>query len=133
LQIGRRIYYDIATGNVIVDTGERLGNVVETTVEQDFAAYAALAERVPETVGHIQLDYGQFSQDFAECDGYRINPETQDIEFAYPDPSDPEPEEPVYQEPLSEKVARLEQEDITNKLALAELHALILQGGGQGG
>ena len=133
MQIGRRIYYDIATGNVIVDTGERKGNVVETTNEQDFAAYAALAERVPETVGHIELEYGQYAQDFADSDGYRVNPVTQELEFTYPDPNDPDPpEEPVYQEPLSEKVARLEQEDITNKLALAELHALILGGGTNG-
>lgn len=132
MQIGRRIYYDKSNGNVIVDTGERSGAVVETTVEQDFLAYADLSERVPESVGYIELEYGQFAQDFIECNGYRVNPDTKKIEFTYPDPNDPESEEPVYQEPLSEKVARLEQEDITNKLALAELHALILGGGTNG-
>ena len=34
MQIGRRIYYDKTTGNVILDTGEREGHVVPTTVEQ---------------------------------------------------------------------------------------------------
>jgi hypothetical protein len=73
MQIGRRIYYDKMTGNVIVDTGERSGCVVETTVEQDFQTYTALVERVPETVDWIQLEYGQFAQDFAACNRFCVD------------------------------------------------------------
>ena len=72
MQIGRRIYYELATGNVIVDTGERQGAVVPTTIEQDFTTYAALAQRVPETVGVLELEFGQYAEDFAACSGYRI-------------------------------------------------------------
>ncbi|MCM3040719.1 hypothetical protein M3201_13530 [Paenibacillus motobuensis] len=96
MQIGKKIYFEKATGNVIVDTGERSGFVRETTQEEDFAAYQALAERVPDTVGCLQLEYGQYSQDFAECNGYRVNPETLELEFSYPDPGETEPTEPVY-------------------------------------
>ncbi|CAH8718370.1 hypothetical protein M5W83_11870 [Paenibacillus thiaminolyticus] len=28
MKVGRRLYFDIATGNVIIDTGERSGNVI---------------------------------------------------------------------------------------------------------
>ncbi|WP_405175096.1 hypothetical protein MHI27_27475 [Paenibacillus sp. FSL H8-0261] len=35
MQIGRKIYYDNATGNVLVDTGERSSDVVETTQALD--------------------------------------------------------------------------------------------------
>lgn len=103
MEIGRRIYFDLATGNPIVDTGERSGFVVETTVEQDLAAYAVLAERVPSSVGIIQLEYGQFAQDFAECNGYNIDTSgpTPILVFSYPDPSDPE-SPPVYRPPLSQ-------------------------------
>ena len=118
MKIGRKIYYCKVTGDVIVDTGERAGNVRETTTEEDFQAYKALSERNPETVGMIQLEYGQYSQDFMECNGYRVNPETQQIEFSYPDPNDLEPQEPIYQKPLSEEIADLKQ-------AIAELTMLI--------
>jgi hypothetical protein len=118
MQIGRRLYFDKTTGNILVDTGERTGSVYETTQEEDFQAYKILYERNPETVGAVQLEYGQYTQDFAACDSYRINPETLAVEFSYPDPSQPKPQEPVYQRPLSEEVANLKQ-------AIAELTMLI--------
>ena len=121
-RIGRRIFFDKATGNVLVDTGERAGFVVPTTVEQDIAAYKDLSERNRETFDYIELPFGAYAQDFAACNGYRVNPETREIEFSYPDPS--EPEAPlVYQKPLSEEIAETKQ-------AIAELTILIAQMGG---
>lgn len=108
--IGRKIYYDKATGNVIVDTGEMMGAVVETTIDQDFETYQALKERVSDTVGVIQLEFGQYAQDFAECNGYRVNPETLELEFSYPDPNATEPQESVYQKPLTEQTKELKQQ-----------------------
>jgi len=127
MQIGRRIYYDLATGNIILDTGERSGDVVETTVEQDFAAYKSLAERVPETVGMLQLEYGQYAQDFATCSGYRVDVSGDEpkLVFSYPDPNDPEVE-PVYQKPLSEQVSQLESDKLTLMESMAELYEMVL-------
>lgn len=120
-QIGRKIYYDKATGNVILHIGEMVGYVRETTMEEDIATYNALSERNPDSFDVIQLAYGQYAQDFIECNGFRVNPETRTIEFSYPDPNDPEPHEPVYRKPLSEEV-----EDI--KQAIAELSVIIAGG-----
>ncbi|WP_027093474.1 hypothetical protein [Cohnella thermotolerans] len=122
-QIGRRIYYDKTTGNVIVDTGERTGDVIETTQEQDFAAYAALAERVPDTVGMLQLEYGQYAQDFMECSGYRVDVtgDKPTLVFSYADPSTPEPQEPVYQAPLSEQVKTLQETVDSQQQALDDI------------
>jgi hypothetical protein len=137
MQIGRKIYYDKATGNIIVDTGERSGNVVETTIEQDFTTYSALAERIPETVGMIQLDYGQFLQDFAECNGVRVNPTTLELEFSYPIPGEPGTT-PVLQKPLSVEVEELKAEVSATKAdnlntmdALFDVYLMVLdmQGG----
>lgn len=125
MQIGRKIYYDLETGNIIIDTGERSGSVVETTVEQDFVTYAALAERVPSTVGCLQLDYGEFAQEFAECNGYwvDVSSETPSLLFSYPNPE--QPEEPfVYRKPLSEQVQEQEQRLADVELALADLFTL---------
>ena len=119
--IGRKIYYDKSTGNVILDTGEMMGAVIETTVDQDFETYQALKERVRDTVGVIQLEFGQYAQDFAECNGYRVNPETLELEFSYPDPNATEPQELVYQKPLTEQVKELEQRQQIIQQALDDL------------
>jgi hypothetical protein len=85
MEIGMKIYFEKATGNVVVNTGEQVGRlVVETTEDQDFATYKALAERVRDTIGVVKLKYGQFRREFAECNGYRVNPDTEDLEFIYP-------------------------------------------------
>jgi hypothetical protein len=117
MQIGRRIYYEKSTGNVILDTEERSGNVQETTVDDDFENYIVLAQRVRETVGYIELEYGQYAEDFAACNGYRVNPETLEIEFSYPDPNAPEPT-PVYRRPLTEEVEFLQKQNAAMQEAI---------------
>lgn len=121
MQIGRKLYYEIKTGNIILNTGERQGSVIETTREQDFETYKALKDRIPETVGLIELEYGEYAEDFAACNGYRINIETTEIEFSYPDPNaEPEqPQVPVYQTPLSVRVENVESENAGMALELA--------------
>lgn len=119
-KVGRKIYYDKVTGNVIIDTGEMSGSVTETTIDQDFETYQALKERVRDTVGVIQLEYGQYAQDFAQCNGFRVNPQTLELEFSYPDPTIPTPE-PVYQKPLTEQVKELEQRQQIIQQALDDL------------
>jgi len=119
-QIGRRIYYEKTTGNVILDTGERAGNVVETSIDDDFVSYYALSERVRETIGVLELEYEQHKQDFSECSGYRVNIETKELEFSYPDPSEPE-KQPVFGKPLTEQIANLELQNTELMLAVAEL------------
>ena len=63
-KIPRKIYYELSTGNVIQEIGEREGSVVETTLDQDFESYASLNTRVKSTVGVIQLTYGQYADKF---------------------------------------------------------------------
>ncbi len=135
MQIGRKLYYELSTGNIIVDTGERAGGVVETTLEQDFSSYVALSERNPDTVGCLQFEYGQYAEDFAQCNGYRIDPVSQQVLFSYPDPN--EPEQPtVYRPPLTEQVEQLEiklsqseQTNLTLAEAIADLYELYLGAG----
>lgn len=121
MEIGMKIYYELATGNVILNTGERTGSVVPTTREQDFESFRALKERVPETVGVIELEYGQHRQDFTTASGYRVNPETEELEFAF-DPVEGGGE-PVYQEPLTKRVATLETDNAGLTLELVQTQA----------
>lgn len=71
--LGRKIYYDKLTGNVVLEIGERHGDIIETTIEQDFECFAELSQRVPETVGLIKLEYGQLKDNFRNCSSYRID------------------------------------------------------------
>ncbi|KQL37117.1 hypothetical protein [Psychrobacillus sp. FJAT-21963] len=120
MQIGRRIYYDASTGNLILDTGEKEGSVVPTTIEQDYESYTALKDRVPSLLGVIELEFGEFAQDFMESNGVRVNLVTKGLEFSYPDPSEPEAP-PIYQAPLSKSVSLLEQENAMLQMSVMEL------------
>ena len=86
MNIGRRLYYELSTGNVIVNTCDKSGSVRTMTVEEEIAAYKALSERNRNTFGYIDLAYGQFAQKFATAASYRVNPQSKTLEFTYPDP-----------------------------------------------
>jgi isopropylmalate/homocitrate/citramalate synthase len=83
VKVGRRIYYDLITGNIIIDTGERQGFVVPTTIEQDIQIFKALSDRNSETFDVIELGYGAFRSEFRQATSYRVNPTTKEIEFNY--------------------------------------------------
>ncbi|SMF72372.1 hypothetical protein SAMN05661091_0862 [Paenibacillus uliginis N3/975] len=125
--IGRRLYYLKATGEVIQDTGERTGWVVETTVEQDFETYRSLRERVPETVGMIQLEYGAYAADRAEGGSItRIDMDTMEPMFTYRDPIDPgTPQEPG--PALSEQLTTLKTENESLKSRVSDVEMTITE------
>lgn len=119
MNVGKMIFYDKVTGERIVDTGEWSNVNIKKTVDQQIATYTELSERNRDTFDVLELPYGAYSQDFAECNGYRVNVETKTLEFSYPDPNEPNVEQP-YQAPLSEKVAQLE-------IAQSETNATLLE------
>lgn len=106
----RRIYYDKETGNKIADVAFD-GGFVPQTVERDIEQFSILSERNRETFDVLELPFGAFAQDFAECTGYRVNVETKTLEFSYPDPNAPD-EPPVFQKPLTEQVLELKQSQV---------------------
>ncbi|MGG3310766.1 hypothetical protein ABER23_25460 [Paenibacillus lautus] len=123
MEIGTKVYYDKNTGLEIQTIWENSGTVSETTKEQDFASYSALAERVPETVGIVQFEVGEYRKDF-QAGGRitKIDLVTLKPLFTYPDPTDPEtPQEP--QLALSEQVTSLktENESLKNRVSDVEM------------
>lgn len=114
MDIGRRIYYELSTGNVVFDTGERSGIAEPTTVDQDFEMQANLQNRVRDTLGIIELEYGQFRQDFSAMLGFTVDPKTEELIFKYPQMYDGEtpPEsipEPELLPPLSVSLQQLKE------------------------
>lgn len=128
MKVGKKIYYDVSNGNVILTTSERQGYVVSTTLEQDIQSYQELSERNPETYDFIELEFGEFAQDFKECDGYRVNPDTKELEFNYPDPNQEQSQGPVYQKPLSKQINDLKLEMARSNTELFE--TMIMMSGG---
>ncbi|MGG3448616.1 hypothetical protein ABER98_01645 [Domibacillus aminovorans] len=104
IQLGSRIYFDKVTGEVIQKTYERIGKVAETTVERDIEVFKSLSSRNRETFDFIQLEYGQYKEDFALASSYRVDPATKKLEFLIPEPG----AEPVYRRSLTEQVEELE-------------------------
>lgn len=127
MKIGRRIYFEKSTGNILLNTGEREVFVSSTTVAQDIENYKELSERNRDTFDVIELEYGAYSQDFATCTGYRVNPETKTLEFSYPDPSAPTEPQP-YIPPLSVQVELLRVEMAQSNTELFEM-MLMMNGG----
>lgn len=106
----KRIYFDIMTGKVIQETGfYDSGMIKPPTIEEEIQKYKILSERNRDTFDVIELELGQYTQDFTECDGYRVDPITKGLEFSYPDPNQPEAPQ-AFHKPLSEEVKTLKAE-----------------------
>ena len=78
--LGRKIYYGKSNGIVIWDTGEMSGNVRRTTLEDDAKAMPIL-EYLGDEVGVIELPFGDFKDEFANCTDYKINPDKKIVDF----------------------------------------------------
>ena len=132
LKLGRHIFYDLQ-GIVILDTGERVVPLdTPTTNEEYIKTYSILSERNRDSFDVLELEYGQYAQDFAESNGYRVNPETKELEFSYPDPNEPEAP-PEYRPPLSVEIEEMKVKMQMQDATMEELMFIIipeLNGGG---
>lgn len=110
-QIGTKIYYCLFTGNVIKVIGDMQGYVNETTFEEDCEIYTELKERDKETIGLIQLEYGEYHKLSENSTGVRVNLETKELEFTYEE-LPPVPQEPTEIEIIQKKISILEAENL---------------------
>lgn len=121
--VPRRIYYEVDTGTPIQMTGNYTdsGLLEAPSIDKDFENYYTLSERNRDTVGVIELEQGQYDRDFYECNGYRINPTTKEIEFSYPDDSEQSEQQPTYTKPLSIEIEETKARIADLELTLAEM------------
>ena len=118
--IGRKIYYELATGDVILTVPEKHGqNAINTTKEQDFQMYDVLTARSPETVGVIQLDYGQYQAEFQSARSVKVDLETNELLFEYPEYVPPITEQ-VNQLKIKNSTLEAENTNLKNRLQEAE-------------
>lgn len=134
--VGRKIYYELTTGDPILIVPEKHNqNAINTTKEQDFQMYDVLTARNPDAIGLIQLEYGQYSAEFQSARSVHVNPKTQELQFEYPEYHPPLTVQVetlrAESEQLKQKaneIDELRNEDLEIKLALAELTELIVGG-----
>lgn len=79
MQIGRKIYYDLATGNAIQDTGERQGSVYVTTIQEDFTDYHSLHGRSLIDTSFLELSYGERFAEFLYFGSYHVDVSTREL------------------------------------------------------
>jgi hypothetical protein len=125
-----RAYYDKLTGNGLIWYAFTNELYRIPTFAEDYQSFIDLSKRNADIIGWIDFENGEYHQDFLQSNAFRVNPETLELEFSYPDPNATEPQEPVYQKPLTEQIEELRQENITTLLALTEVYEMIIGGGG---
>lgn len=62
LKLGTKIYYLISNGNVILDTGDMMGCVVETSFDEDYNNYTDLSKYTKDSIGCLKLEYGELGK-----------------------------------------------------------------------
>ena len=118
-QIGTKIYYCNLTGNVIKIIGDMQGYVKETTFDEDYLIYQELNEREKESIGLIQLGYGEYAILSKDSTGVMVDLDTNELIFTYEEIPQP-PAEPTWEEVINDKISTLEEENIKLKESQAE-------------
>lgn len=65
-EIGTKIYYLISNGNVILESGDMMGCVVETSFDEDYNNYTDLSKYAKDSIGCIKLEYGELGKLLAD-------------------------------------------------------------------
>lgn len=117
--IGKRIYYLKVDGRVILDTGEAEGWVNPTTSDDDWRIYTELSKYNKSEVDFIELQFGEFKTEFAECTSYKVNVDTKTLEFDYT--PKPEPPDVPHTPTVHERLDALEKTNEEQDLLISEL------------
>lgn len=78
MNIGRKVYYNKTTGEVVWDKGEMSGGVRETTFEED---KAVMPEIDNPDVAFMELPYGEKIEQFKTCGGFIVDHDTKQVTF----------------------------------------------------
>ncbi|MBS5595654.1 hypothetical protein [Peptostreptococcus sp.] len=75
LEIGNKIYYLKSNGNIISETGDAMGYVVETDFDEDYENYTALKQYEKDKIGCIQFKFGELRRLLEEnkANSYKVD------------------------------------------------------------
>ena len=124
-----KVYYEVATGEVLLRTGEMEGAVVENTKEQDIQAYPELKGKTIEEIDFIELTYGTLIGTFTNVKSYSVNVETKALECVYytKDDINAQKAEQQAQEALNSSASTIADYMNTDTTSIADIENYILQ------
>lgn len=97
-----KIYYDNVTGEILYQSS--YGYEVEPNFDHDYKHLLALSSRTKESIALLVLRDGEYAQSFQEGTLIKVDPETQELTFAYPNPENPD-EPLVPSKPFEDQLA----------------------------
>ena len=65
-EIGTKIYYLKSNGNIIIESGDAMGCVVETSFDEDYNNYTDLSKYAKDSIGCLKLEYGELGKLLAD-------------------------------------------------------------------
>ena len=82
-QICAKVYYLIATGEILTITSEMQGTVEPTTKEQDMEVYPQLKDKNPDEIDFIELEYGTLATTFTNVKSYSVDVQNKKLNLVY--------------------------------------------------
>lgn len=79
MEVGRKIYYEISTGNVVYPPLESCSNGILTTKEQDFLNYSFLKTLDSTKYDFIQLAFSEKESELQNMGSCHIDPATKEL------------------------------------------------------
>lgn len=73
MNVGAKVYYDVATGNVLLVTSEMSGNVREMDKLEDVETHEELKNRNAEEVEFINIEYGSKDSLFNNAKSVKVD------------------------------------------------------------
>ena len=61
-KIGTKIYYLKSNGNIIIESGDMMGCVVETSFDEDYNNYTDFSKYAKDSIGCLKLEYGELGK-----------------------------------------------------------------------
>ncbi len=83
LQIPSKIYFILATGEILTITSEMQGTVEPTTKEQDMEVYPQLKDKNPDEIDFIELEYGTLATTFTNVKSYSVDVQNKKLNLVY--------------------------------------------------
>ncbi|WP_278973180.1 hypothetical protein [Peptostreptococcus anaerobius] len=74
-KIGSKIYYLKSNGNIITETGDMMGFVLESNFDEDYENYTVLNKYEKDKIACIQLEFGELSRLLKEnkANSYKVD------------------------------------------------------------
>lgn len=129
-QLPARIYYEIATGNILTITSEDKCLLEETTKEQDILYYPELKDKSGDEIDFIELEYGTLTTIFnSTLKAYSINLEAKTLNTIYYSQSELDEQTATLQaqQSLNDRTSTISEYMNTDTTSITDIESYILQ------